>query len=282
MANPWFRMYAEFATDPKVQMMSEHLQRRLLMVMCFRCNETLETLHETELSFALRISMTELDETKKVFLAKGFIDEHWNLVNWDKRQFASDSSTARVRKHREEKKQGGLFEVTEVKRSSNGLEQNRTEQIQNIKLSPGSAVPGNPSPVTNQVRDAVERVFGFYCMKFSLDPMRYTLTPERRSRAEDRMRERLKARLGNHAAAEEDLATAVDNLSNDEYLCGKGITDWLTQLFKSTEEFEKRLNWKQPKGVSNGTRTKGDRTMDALKNRFQARRDRDGPSAVCS
>lgn len=28
MANPWFRMYSEFATDAKVQMLSEAMQRR--------------------------------------------------------------------------------------------------------------------------------------------------------------------------------------------------------------------------------------------------------------
>lgn len=38
MANSWFRLYAEFATDPKVQMMSEAEQRRCVIRMCIRCN----------------------------------------------------------------------------------------------------------------------------------------------------------------------------------------------------------------------------------------------------
>ena len=38
MANPWFRLYSEFATDPKVQMMSESYQRRFIMLLCIRCN----------------------------------------------------------------------------------------------------------------------------------------------------------------------------------------------------------------------------------------------------
>lgn len=104
MANPWFRMYSEFASDAKVQMLSEAMQRRYLMLMCLRCSNDLETLHETEIAFSLRIDAVSLAETKGIFLAKGFIDEHWKLLNWEKRQFVSDTSTARVAKHRAAKK----------------------------------------------------------------------------------------------------------------------------------------------------------------------------------
>ena len=38
MANQWFRLYAEFAHDPKVQMLSEVDQRRYIMLLCMRCN----------------------------------------------------------------------------------------------------------------------------------------------------------------------------------------------------------------------------------------------------
>jgi hypothetical protein len=127
MPNPWFRLYSEFSHDPKVQMMSEVMQRRYLMLMCLRCSNELETLHETEIAFHLRIAEVDLAETRSLFLTKGFIDEQWNLLNWDKRQFASDSSTARVRKLREARKQYPHLDVTLPKRSSNGLEQNRTD-----------------------------------------------------------------------------------------------------------------------------------------------------------
>lgn len=113
MANPWFRMYSEFATDAKVQSMPEPMQRRLMMLFCLRCSDVLATLHDDELQFALRISNDELAETKALFVRKGFIDEAWNLLNWDKRQFNSDSSTERSRKHREAKKAAaGVIETS--------------------------------------------------------------------------------------------------------------------------------------------------------------------------
>jgi hypothetical protein len=122
-------MYTEFSTDPKVQMLSEVMQRRLVMVFCMRASNSLVTLHETEIAFQLRISDDELKETKRSFVSKGFIDESWNVLNWDKRQFRSDSSTERVSRHREKKRKESNGDVTLQKRRSNALEQNRTEQI---------------------------------------------------------------------------------------------------------------------------------------------------------
>ena len=131
MANPWFRLYSEFAHDPKIQMLSEAMQRRYFMLLCLRCSEVLETLHETEIAFQLRLSTEELEQTKQLFISKNFIDKHWNLLNWDKRQFVSDSSTMRVAKHRNKKKQVSNADETLQKRQSNAIDTDTdTEQIQ--------------------------------------------------------------------------------------------------------------------------------------------------------
>ena len=99
--NAWFRFYHEWDSDPKVQSMTEAMQRRLAMLFCSRCKE--ETLQEQELAFHWRISVEELAETKALFIQKGFMDENWQPINWNKRQFISDSSTDRVRRFREKK-----------------------------------------------------------------------------------------------------------------------------------------------------------------------------------
>jgi len=140
----WFRLYAEFATDPKVQMMPEVMQRRLIMLLCLQCSNGIETFRETEretaIAFALRISEADAAETKTLFLLRGFINEDWTLANWDKRQYVSDSSTARVRKHREAKKQAQETDETLLKRSSNAVEQiqNRTDTEQKKNNKPAT------------------------------------------------------------------------------------------------------------------------------------------------
>lgn len=112
MSNPWFRMYSEFATDPKVQMLSEKDQRRYIMLLCLRCSNGDVTLHETEIAFQLRITDEELAATKQVLLTKGLINEDFSPVAWEKRQYVSDSSAARVARHRAKKKQPCNVTVT--------------------------------------------------------------------------------------------------------------------------------------------------------------------------
>ena len=113
----WFRMYAEFAKDPKVQMLSEAMQRRLVMLFCLECSGELEGLDDDEIAFALHIENETLHETFHVFQKKGFMDENRRIINWNKRQYKSDNSTDRVKKYREKTKT--KKSVTPKKRYSN-------------------------------------------------------------------------------------------------------------------------------------------------------------------
>lgn len=129
MPNPWFRLYSEFAFDQKVQMLSEVNQRRLIMLFCLRCSGNV-TLQDSEVTFQLRISDEEWAKTKAIFIAKEFINEANEVLNWNKRQYISDSSTERVQKHREKIK-------NETKQECNVTvtppEQNRTKTEQKQK-----------------------------------------------------------------------------------------------------------------------------------------------------
>ena len=177
MANQWFRLYGEFANDPKVQMMTESNQRRLVMLMCIKSCNVSETFHETKnsennnnetfhnvslalndeaIAFQLRISMDDWLASKAVFLANNFIDDSNNLLNWDKRQFVSDSSYERVKKHRAEKKKDETFPkrfIKKKKRSSNVTEtppdtEAYTEEDTDIKDPP---TPRSMKPSISEV-----------------------------------------------------------------------------------------------------------------------------------
>lgn len=114
MANPWFRMYSEFAFDHKLQMMTEAEQRRFVMLLCLRCSNGDVTLHDTQIAFQLRISEQDWQATKSVFIAHKLIDSKNNVMNWDKRQFLSDSSRERVARYRERHRNasGNISNVT--------------------------------------------------------------------------------------------------------------------------------------------------------------------------
>ena len=114
MANPWFRMYSEFAFDHKLQMMTEAEQRRFVMLLCLRCSNGDVTLHDTQIAFQLRISEQDWQATKSVFIAHKLIDSKNNVMNWNKRQFLSDSSRERVARYRERHRNasGNISNVT--------------------------------------------------------------------------------------------------------------------------------------------------------------------------
>lgn len=123
-SRPWFRLYTEFASDPKVQLLDETLQRRFVMLMCLAGAGVTPTNSVSEVDFLLRIGVSECERTRSILVSKGLIDEHWFPKKWTKRQFESDSSTGRVKRFRQRQK-GVTDDVTET-----ASEQSRTEQSQ--------------------------------------------------------------------------------------------------------------------------------------------------------
>lgn len=101
----WFRMYAEFAYDAKVQCLDETLQRRYIMFLCLQCNGELAKLTDVELAFTLRITPDELSRTVDELTRARLIGSGKAILGWDRRQYKSDTSTDRVKRHRS-KKQG--------------------------------------------------------------------------------------------------------------------------------------------------------------------------------
>ena len=151
----WSKLHTEFAFDPKVQSMSESLQRRLAMLFCYHRAEMVPGLSDKELAHGMSISLKELAATKAVFLAKRFIDDTWYLINWEKRQGASCDSAERTRRYRERHKESH-GSVTVTSRDSHGSvtcdlaparpDQTRREEIREEEIreeirSPSAAVP---------------------------------------------------------------------------------------------------------------------------------------------
>lgn len=133
------------------------------------------------------------------------------------------------------------------------------EQEQELKESTLSADAGESDPVDPFSDDAVDdadekftpreidiitRAFGFYCKVLGRDPKRYSLTKKRLEKGIRRLRERNKI-VGEKEAMDE-IARAIRNVAANQYLMDGGYIDWEDQIFKSAEEFEKRVNWQPP------------------------------------
>jgi len=129
----WFRMYAEFATDPKVQILKEEIQRRYVMLLCLRCGNGDVTLQDEIVAFQLRITDSEWQCTKAELIQVGLITEGNNPTSWDKRQFSSDSSTARVYKHRDKVKRFSNVTVTPPETENRDREQRKVKTLDQPK-----------------------------------------------------------------------------------------------------------------------------------------------------
>ncbi len=103
----WFRMYAEFALDPDIQSLAFEDQRHYVVLLCLKCNGTLDKEYATAdrryavIRRTLGLDSVAIDECKRRLIEAGLIDHHWQPLAWDRRQFLSDSSTERVQRFRE-------------------------------------------------------------------------------------------------------------------------------------------------------------------------------------
>ena len=117
-------------------------------------------------------------------------------------------------------------------------------------------IESSTSSKPNRVRDAVERLFTFYCVTFGRSERDYTLTPFRRTMAENRLMERMRPHLGDVGKAEMDLAKAIENVAASDYHQERGFVDWGDQIFRTREQFEKQLHLKGS-GDAKGQRNSG-------------------------
>ena len=109
MPNSWFRLYHEFSTNTKVQRLSEANQRRYIFTLAARCRLGDKPYIDSDAAFEMRIGDEDWMASKAILIKANLIDDFNKPTGWDERQYVSDSSTARVAKHREKKKRQQEF-----------------------------------------------------------------------------------------------------------------------------------------------------------------------------
>lgn len=183
----WFRMYAEFATDPEVQLLAFEDQRHFVMALCMKALGVLDKAHpnpekrERILAAYLGLDPVAAGEAKRRLLEAGLIDADWQPVNWEKRQFRSDHNAAD--RKRLQRARGGHSDVTTTRRDghndvtttgrdSHGLEQSRVEQSRAehtdarardpdsvAPSEPGSGAPGASPPAAEAAWTAIRATY---------------------------------------------------------------------------------------------------------------------------
>lgn len=153
----WLRLYDELLHDQKLITIADELNMPLMLVR--GAWDTILLLGLTSpvrgrlmITASKPLPDRNVNETfhlvssETAALLDAFTDNemlHWEdgcrvISNWDKRQFESDLSTDRVKKHRDMKRKGNVSETPP--------EQNRTEQKQSTEQKGHAAVAATPTP----------------------------------------------------------------------------------------------------------------------------------------
>lgn len=104
----WFRFYSEVLHDPKVQRLNPQSFKHWVNLLCLAAsNDGMIDPDRSNIAFALRVSESMADAVVAGMINEGLLDETETGLqphNWNARQFASDVSTNRVKKFREQKR----------------------------------------------------------------------------------------------------------------------------------------------------------------------------------
>lgn len=107
----WFRVYDTMVDDPKVQKLSPRLFKALINLWCLANQHGGQLPPRPDIAFKLRLSIEAVESLIASLSRAGLLDvepagnKQGTVVphNWHNRQFKSDVSTERVKKHRNQK-----------------------------------------------------------------------------------------------------------------------------------------------------------------------------------
>jgi len=122
---PWFRMYTDFLTDPKMISLAFEDQRHFIGVLALKSDGAIDDIADGDLlnrivAQRLWIDHGVIRDVKKRLKEAGLIDSDWQPVAWGKRQFVSDKdATAAERKRRERAANANKHDVTDMSRVTN-------------------------------------------------------------------------------------------------------------------------------------------------------------------
>lgn len=169
----WFRFYDEVLDDPKVQQLPDALYRRWTDMLCVASrNEGHITGDAAALAFMIRQPVGKVRTALSGLLQAGLLDrdgDGYMPHGWRARQYSSDSSAERMRRHRQRQRDGDVTshppsqepsQPPSPSRTSDVAEQSRTEQSRTEEAAaavpdPPREAPPDPQPAEAEARHAL-------------------------------------------------------------------------------------------------------------------------------
>lgn len=96
----WCRLYGEMVDDAKLKLLAFEDRWHYVALLCLKTQGVLDgarpELLDRSVCAKLGLGAREADEVRRRLIEVDLIDQQWQPLGWDRRQFRSDNSTARV------------------------------------------------------------------------------------------------------------------------------------------------------------------------------------------
>ena len=95
---PWFRMYTDFLSDPKLVAIAFEDQRHFIGILALKCEGVLDQPCDNRIldrivAQKLWVDGSIVGDIKRRLMSAGLIDKAWQPLAWEKRQRKSDHSS---------------------------------------------------------------------------------------------------------------------------------------------------------------------------------------------
>jgi len=168
MSLPWLRLYTEFSTDPKIQILAFEDQRHYVVLLCLKGAGTLdacsvsETYRERMIAKALGLDPATAIEVKRRLIEGGLITDDWHPSAWNQRQMKSDHDSADRKKNQRirDKERESHNDVTTSNSDSHALEGERDSDAEVDKTISPMASESEISQSMNEIRAKYPKASG--------------------------------------------------------------------------------------------------------------------------
>jgi len=204
----WFRLYDEMLDDPKVQRLPPQDFKIWINLLCLASRYDGKLPCLVDIAFALRISDNDAVTLVERLHIAGLIDKrnggpdgfHYTPHAWEKRQYKSDNSADRVKKHREKRNVSCNVTVTPS--------DTETEADTETDISSDDDAPVRPQEIIDAWNSMAKRA-GLPEIKM--------LNPKRAASLKSRIKE---------CPDVETWSTALQNIERSKFLRGENDRGW--------------------------------------------------------
>ena len=162
---PWLRLYTDIIDHEKIRLLAFEDRWHYVALLCLKQKGILDDvggLKERKIAVKLGLQLAEMDSLKKRLMEGELIDNEWQPLGWEDRQYESDTSAERTRKYRERLKNNKRdVTVTSPSRHSDAVvtvQETDTEKETDTETEKRSRALGADAPIVPQAEPRAPRI----------------------------------------------------------------------------------------------------------------------------